>query len=143
MSTNTNSQNQLRQLSQEEQDNFNEFELQQKKDSKYIKFEDGETKNLKFDTSKKPEREESTKYPGKINWRFSVIEPSVSLDKKDWSTNAKVARSIVEELRKGYTVLDIERFGSGTDTRYKITPVSITLSFFNLFLCPRMSTLFS
>jgi hypothetical protein len=116
--------NQIRQLSQEEQENFNEFELQQKKDSKYIKFEDGETKTLKFDTSKRPEREASKKYAGKINWKFSVVEPSVSLDTKDWSTNAKVARAIVEELRKGYQVLDIERFGSGTDTRYKVTPVS-------------------
>jgi hypothetical protein len=124
MSSASNNQNQQRQLSQEEQEIFNDFELQQKKDSKYIKFEDGETKTLKFETTTKPEREESKKYAGKINWKFSVIEPSVSLGKKDWSTSAKVARAIVEELRKGYTVLDIERFGSGTDTRYKITPVS-------------------
>jgi hypothetical protein len=124
MSSASNNQNQLRQLSQEEQDIFNDFELQQKKDSKYIKFEDGETKTLKFDTTKKPEREESKKYAGKINWKFSVVEPSISLDTKDWSTSAKVAGAIVEELRKGYTVLDIERFGSGTDTRYKIRPVS-------------------
>src|ERR687897_885306 len=87
---NNNNQNQLRrQLSQQELDIFDEFDLQQKKDSKYIRFKDGETKTLKFDTTKKPEREESKRYAGKINWKFSVVEPSVNLDQKDWCKSCK------------------------------------------------------
>jgi hypothetical protein len=52
---------QIRQLSQEEE-NLKSFREERKKDRTYIKFEDKETRILKFDTTKRAKREPSEVY---------------------------------------------------------------------------------
>jgi hypothetical protein len=47
----------IRQLNREEQENLKSFREDRKKDRTYIKFDDGETRMLKFDTTKKVKRE--------------------------------------------------------------------------------------
>jgi hypothetical protein len=54
----------MRQLSPEEKEIFEGFDLQQRKDSKFVKFQDQEKKVLRFDTTKAPERTESKIYTG-------------------------------------------------------------------------------
>ena len=49
----TTTTNQIRQLNQEEEENLKSFREDRKKDRTYIKFEDGETRILKFDTTKR------------------------------------------------------------------------------------------
>ena len=99
----TTTTNQIRQLNQEEEENLKSFREDRKKDRTYIKFEDGETRILKFDTTKRARREPSDVYKDKINYVFSVIEPSVGLDVKTWSVSPTVADQIYTELAKGYT----------------------------------------
>jgi hypothetical protein len=110
--------NQIRQLNQEEEENLKSFREDRKKDRTYIKFEDGETRILKFDTTKRAKREPSEVYKDKINYVFSVVEPSVGLDVKTWSVSPTVADQIYTELAKGYTVLKITRNGLDKSTRY-------------------------
>ena len=114
----TTTTNQIRQLNQEEEENLKSFREDRKKDRIYIKFEDGETRILKFDTTKRAKREPSDVYKDKINYVFSVIEPSVGLDVKTWSVSPTVADQIYTELAKGYTVLKITRNGLDKSTRY-------------------------
>lgn len=57
----TTTTNQIRQLSQEEE-NLKSFREERKKDRTYIKFEDKETRILKFDTTKRAKREPSEVY---------------------------------------------------------------------------------
>ena len=114
----TTTTNQIRQLNQEEEENLKSFREDRKKDRTYIKFEDGETRILKFDTTKRARREPSDVYKDKINYVFSVIEPSVGLDVKTWSVSPTVADQIYTELAKGYTVLKITRNGLDKSTRY-------------------------
>src|SRR6187551_2823241 len=102
--------NQIRQLSPEEVEIFDGFDLQQKKDSKYTRFQDGEKKVLRFDTAKAPSRIESKIYAGKINWEFSVFDIQLGeFDAKTWSANKETAKKVMAELKKGYTSLEIER----------------------------------
>jgi hypothetical protein len=115
--------NQIRQLSQEEEENLRSFREDRKKDRTYIKFEDGETRILKFDTTKKAKREPSEVYKDKINYVFSVIEPSISLDIKTWSVSPTVADQIYTELAKGYSTLKITRNGVDKSTRYQISGI--------------------
>jgi hypothetical protein len=90
-----------------------------------VKFQDGEKKVLRFDTTKAPVRGESKIYTGKINWEFVVYDTQLSeFDAKTWTANKETAKKVVAELKKGYTVLEIERDGSGRDTRYRVRPVS-------------------
>ncbi len=116
---------QIRQLSPEEQQIFEGFDLQQRRDSKYVKFQEGEKKVLRFDTTKAPVRSESRTYAGKINWDFTVYDTQVNqYDVKTWSASKETAKKVVSELKRGYTVLEVERDGSGRDTRYRIRPIS-------------------
>jgi hypothetical protein len=95
--------------------------LQQRKD---VKFQDGEKKTLRFDTTKAPIRNESKTYAGKINWDFCVYDTQVSeFDQKIWSAGKETAKKVVAELKRGYTVLEIEKDGEGRDARYKVRPI--------------------
>ena len=58
----TTTTNQIRQLNQEEEENLKSFREERKKDRTYIKFEDKETRILKFDTTKRAKREPSEVY---------------------------------------------------------------------------------
>jgi len=60
-----------------------------------------------------------------ITWDFTVYDAQLSeFDAKTWSANKETAKKVVAELKKGYTVLEIERDGSGRDTRYRVRSVS-------------------
>jgi hypothetical protein len=115
--------NQIRQLNQEEVKNLESFREDRKKDRTYIKFEDGETRTLKFDTMKRVKREPSEVYKDRINYVFSVIEPSISPDEKTWSVGPTVADQIYTELARGYTLLRITRNGLEKNTRYMIVRI--------------------
>jgi hypothetical protein len=119
----TTTTDQIRQLNQEEMENLKSFREDRKKDRTYIKFEDGETRILKFDTAKKVKRELSEVYKDKINYVFSVIEPSLGIDVKTWSVGPTVADQVYAELVKGYTVLRITRNGLEKSTRYTVVGV--------------------
>ena len=115
--------NQIRQLNQEEAENLKSYREDRKRDRTYVKFEDGETRTLKFDTMKRVKAEPSEVYKDRINYVFSVIEPSISPDEKTWSAGPTVAIKIYTELAKGYTVLRITRNGLEKNTRYMIVGI--------------------
>jgi hypothetical protein len=124
----TPNQHQVRQLSPEEQDIFSDFDLEQRRQSKYLKFQDGEIKTLRFETKNAIIRSESRSYPGKINWDFTVYvvnDPQVDqFNPKTWSASTETTKKVIPYLKRGYTVLEIQRDGSGRDTRYLVGPIS-------------------
>ena len=127
--------NQIRRLNQEEAENLKSYREDRKRDRTYVKFEDGETRTLKFDTMKRVKREPSEVYKDRINYVFSVIEPSISPDEKTWSVGPTVGDQIYTELAKGYTVIRITRNGLEKNTRYMILEFNLLLtplSFFSL-----------
>jgi hypothetical protein len=117
-------QDPIRQLSSEEEEIFRRFDQQQRLNSKYVKFQDGEKKVLRFDTTKEPTMSESRVYEGKINWDFSVYDTEVSnYVEKIWSASKETAKKVVALLKIGYTVLEVERIGTGRNTTYRVRPI--------------------
>ena len=88
-----------------------------------MKLDDGETRILKFDTTKRANREPSEVFKDRINYIYTVTEPSIGSDTKTWSVSPTVADQIHVELVKGYTTLKITRNGLEKSTRYDIVGI--------------------
>jgi hypothetical protein len=92
------------------------------RDSKFIKVGPGERKILKFN----PERIEQVEaeFNGKksMRFRYTVIEEGSSSNQEKYlEVGKRTSEEIDSFLLEGNTKLKIQRFGSGTDTRYHIS----------------------
>jgi hypothetical protein len=106
--------------SEQEQSNINEIEELLNKSSNYVSIGAGEKAVLRFMTERKIEEVEKT-YNGQTvkKVRFIVIDPnSGSSQEKFFDVGRRSARLIIAKLKEGYTLLKIERIGSGKDTLY-------------------------
>lgn len=112
-------------FSEEELNNIKKLEQSLKKDNKYIRIEPNTSKTLRFVLS-----EEIPSVPKKFNekpfeqFSFTAIEENTDNIEKKFEVGKISAQAIVDKIKEGHKVLNIERIGSGTSTRYIPRPVS-------------------
>ena len=108
----------------DENNNIDEIEKILNKDNPYVTINPGNNETLEFILSKKieviPKLYKGNSYE---HVRFRVKEPN-SEKVKMFDVNKTSTRLIIDKLKEGHRVLNIERRGSGTDTLYIPTPVS-------------------
>lgn len=106
---------------EEEQNNINEIDKILNEGNEYVRIAPGSSKILKFNPSKKiePQPREYNEKPF-IQIQFRVFEQNQNGDnqEKSFDVGKKSARLIIAKLKEGYTLLKIERIGSGKDTMY-------------------------
>jgi hypothetical protein len=110
--------------SQEELNNLNEIEQVLNKSSQYVRVGPGESKILRFVIGRKIEEVEKP-YNGQLfkRIRFTVCETGNNdSSEKIFEVGKRSARLIIAKLKEGFTVLKVERIGSGKDTLYVPTP---------------------
>ena len=95
----------------------------QTKNSKYIKLQPSEKTVLQFD----PEKTEQTdvEFNGRKTQRYqyTVTEPNSGSNQEKYLTVGKrTSEDIHSHLSEGHTLLKIQRFGLGKDTRYHVIP---------------------
>ena len=113
--------------SEQEIKNIHEIEEQLNRDSQYITIAIGNSRILRFVTERKMEEIEKT-YNGQVTKkiRFIVADPNEeSKSEKYFDVGKRSARLIIAKLKEGSTLLKIERIGSGKETLYIPTQVSV------------------
>lgn len=93
-------------------------ELRQR-DSKFIKIEPGEKKVLQFNPEKVEQVEAEFNGKKSMRFRYTVIEEGISQEKY-LEVGKRTSEDIDSFLLEGVSKLKVQRFGSGTDTRYHI-----------------------
>ncbi len=102
-------------FSQEELNNIKKLEESLKTDSKYIRIEPNTSKTLRFVLS-----EEMGLVTNNFNekpfqqYHFIAMEENKDNIERSFDVGKKSAEAILEKLKEGYKVLNIERIGSGT-----------------------------
>jgi len=95
-------------------------ELRQR-DSKFIKIGPGEKKVLIFNPEKIEQVEAEFNGKKSMRFRYTVIEEdNGSNEEKYLEVGKRTSEDIDSFLLEGITKLKVQRFGSGTDTRYHI-----------------------
>jgi hypothetical protein len=94
-------------------------ELRQK-DKKFIKLQSGEKKILQFSPEKKEQVEAEINGKKNMRFRYTVIEEGGGNQEKYLEVGKRTSEDIDSFLAEGATKLKVQRFGSGTDTRYHI-----------------------
>ena len=93
---------------------------------KYLKLADGEIRVLQFDPDQVEIVKKDFNNDGKIQTKveYKVIDPK-DKEEKEWTLTMglKFARLIQARLDKGKSLLEVQRFGTGTKTDYSFTPV--------------------
>lgn len=112
-------------FSEEELNNIKKLERSLKKDNKYIKIEPNTSKTLQFVLSDEmgPVTNNFHDKPFQ-QYRFIAIEENTDNIERWFDVGKRSAEAILEKFNKGHKVLNIERIGSGTSTRYIPRPVS-------------------
>jgi hypothetical protein len=101
-------------------------------DATYLKIASGQTKALLFD----PEqiKQITVNYPSDPNTPVKRVQCMVKeanekgnvpkdAELQDWTTSVTAGRDVLRWVLKGFTILDVERTGSGLrDTKYMISP---------------------
>jgi hypothetical protein len=103
--------------SEEEISNINEIEQLLNKDNQYVSIRQGASKILQFIPGRKIAEVEKP-YNGQTvrKIRFIVREPdSNNNSEKFFDVDKRSARLIIANLKEGYTLLKIERIGSGKE----------------------------
>ena len=90
-----------------------------KAESVFIKLEDGETRVLQFN----PEKIKQVEGQYGIRIQYMVIDPNYA-DKgeKKFEAGKKTLNDVDMQLRQGNRLLKIKRLGTGTDTKYSVSP---------------------
>jgi len=103
---------------------FEQIEQESKKQSNYLKLNDGEIRTLQFDSNKI--HLVDNEFDGKITRRveYEVTDRDTNEGEKILSMALLNARQINGFLLRGKTLLEIQRIGSGRMTRYNISAVS-------------------
>lgn len=96
-------------------------ELRQR-DSKFIKIEPGQKKTLKFNPEKIEQVEAEFNGKKSIRYRYTVTDPSDNSNQEKYlEVGKRTSEDIDAYLSEGTTLLKIQRFGLGKDTRYHVT----------------------
>jgi hypothetical protein len=129
MSTNTP-------ISEETKEIFAQIRQEREAQGKFIKLQGGEKKVLQFNPNKVEVVEAEFDEPGKNTKRktkqvhYGVIDPQTASDERIRDQKEKIlpmsltnAISINALLEKGLNLIEIQRFGTGRDTKYVFAPV--------------------
>lgn len=113
--------------SEQEISNINQIEQKLNSESQYITIAIGNSRILRFLTEKKIEEVEKT-YNGQVikKIRFIVTDPNEeSKSEKFFDVGKRSARLIIAKLKEEHTLLKLERIGSGKETLYIPTQISV------------------
>ena len=105
--------------------------------SKYIRLKDGETKVMLFSPSADKYKYEEVTFqskdpskPSKLTKRVrftiqevnsnGVIPPEAQ--EKEWPASLTAATDVIEWMKRGFVLLDVERHGADLNTKYMIRP---------------------
>ena len=88
--------------------------------SKFLTLQPGEEFRKLFDHEKMKPAEKVLN--GKRVQRFQYVVTDKTGQEKYWEVSRRTSEQINAFLSKGHTLLKIQRFGSGIDTRYNIFP---------------------
>jgi hypothetical protein len=94
-------------------------ELRQR-DNKFIKIGPGEKKVLTFNPEKIEQVEAEFNGKKSMRFRYTVIEEGTDNQEKYLEVGKRTSEDIDSFLLEGVSKLKVQRFGSGTDTRYLI-----------------------
>ena len=110
---------QVQELSEIAKQNLEKNSALWKAESVYIKLENEETRILQFN----PEKIKPVEGQNGIRIQYMVIDPNYS-DKgeKKFEAGKQTSRDIDAQLRQGNKLLKIRRLGTGTDTKYSVSP---------------------
>jgi hypothetical protein len=110
-------------LSPKAKENLRKNAELRRKDSKFIRLQPGKKRIFQFDAEKIEQKEDE--FNGKKTQRFYYIvtEPNSGIDQERYLPVGKqTSESIDSYLAEGHSLLKIQRFGLGKDTRYHVTP---------------------
>jgi hypothetical protein len=94
-------------------------ELRQR-ESKFIKIGPGEKKVLTFNPEKIEQIEAEFNGKKSMRFRYTVIEEGTDNQEKYLEVGKRTSEDIDSFLIEEVTKLKVQRFGSGTDTRYHV-----------------------
>jgi hypothetical protein len=92
-------------------------ELRQK-DNKFIKLQPSEKRVLQFNAEKIEQTEAEFNGRKTQRYRYTVTEPNNGSQEKYLEVGKRTSEDIDSNLSEGHTLLKIQRFGLGKDTRY-------------------------
>lgn len=93
------------------------------KDNRFIKIEPSEKRVLEFNPEKIEQVEAEFNGKKSQRYRYTVTDPNNgNKHEKCLEVGKRTSGDIDEYLREGNTLLKIQRFGLGKDTRYHVTP---------------------
>ena len=92
------------------------------KDNKFIKLEPSEKLALEFNPEKIQPVEAEFNGKKTQRYRYTVTDPNGNKQEKWLEVGKRTSEDIDGYLREGHTLLKIQRFGLGKDTRYHVTP---------------------
>jgi hypothetical protein len=115
--------NQIQQLSPKALENLKRNAELRDKDNKFIKIEPSEKRVLEFDPEKIEQVEAEFNGKKSQRYRYAVTDPNNgNKQEKYLEVGKRTSEDIDGYLREGHTLLKIQRFGLGKDTRYHVTP---------------------
>ena len=109
-------------LSSKAKENLQRNAESRQKDNKFVKIEPSEKKILQFNPEKIEQVEAEFNGKKSQRYRYSVLDPNNSNQEKYLEVGKRTSEDIDAYLSEGKTLLKIQRFGLGKDTRYHVTP---------------------
>jgi hypothetical protein len=110
------------QLSPKGQENLKRNAELRDKDNKFIKLEPSEKRVLEFNPEKIEQVEAEFNGKKSQRYRYTVTDPNNgSKQEKYLEVGKRTSEDIDAYLVQGHTLLKIQRFGLGKDTRYHVT----------------------
>jgi hypothetical protein len=111
------------QLSPKAKENLQRNAELRQKDNKFVKLQPNEKKVYQFDPEKIEQVEAEFNGKKSQRYRYTVIDPNDSSNQGRYlEVGKQTSEDIDAYLSEGKTLLKIQRFGLGKDTRYHVTP---------------------
>jgi hypothetical protein len=113
-------------LSPKAKENLQRNAQLRQKDSKFIKLQPGEKRILQFDPEKIEQIEAEFNGRKTQRYQYTVTEPNSSSNQEEkyLTVGKRTSEEIDSYLMEGHSLLKIQRFGLGKDTRYHVIPAS-------------------
>src|SRR5215204_6541077 len=96
-------------------------ELRQK-DNRFIKLQPSEKRVIQFNPEKIEQVEAEFNGKKSQRYRYTVTEPDNGSQEKYLEVGKRTSEDIDSHLSEGHTLLKVQRFGLGKDTRYHVIP---------------------
>lgn len=109
-------------LSPKAKENLQKNAERRQKDNKFVKLQPSEKKVYQFDPEKIEQVEAEFNGKKSQRYRYTVTDPSDSSNQEKYlEVGKRTSEDIDVYLSEGKTLLKIQRFGLGKDTRYHVT----------------------